>query len=235
MIILKNASKTYKMGEEEIKALDNVSFEIHDGESVAIVGPSGSGKSTLLHTIGGLDSLTGGKILVDGKDLKTMKDKDLAHYRNKTIGFVFQNFNLQSRLSALENIEFPLILAGIAKKIRNEKALEALKKVDLLDRKDHKPNELSGGQRQRVCIARALVNNPTIILADEPTGNLDSKSGKKIIELLHDLNKNLGVTLIIVTHDDRVAQTARRMLRIQDGRIAEDVKNGAELIKKYTD
>ena len=188
MIILKNASKTYKMGEEKIKALDNVSFEIHDGESVAIIGPSGSGKSTLLHTIGGLDSLSEGQIIVDGKDLKTMKDKDLAHYRNKTIGFVFQNFNLQSRLSAFENIEFPLILAGIPRKIRREKALEALEKVDLMDRKDHKPNELSGGQRQRVCIARALVNNPTIILADEPTGNLDSKSGRKIIELLHDLN-----------------------------------------------
>ncbi|MDD3647331.1 MAG: ABC transporter ATP-binding protein [Candidatus Dojkabacteria bacterium] len=236
MISIKNAKKTYKMGGEEIKALDDVSFEVSEGEFIAIVGPSGSGKSTLLHTIGGLDSLDSGTVTVSGDDLASLKDKDLARYRNKTVGFIFQNFNLQSRYTALENVELSLIFGGIPKKERMNRAKDALEKVGLADRIDHKPPELSGGQQQRVSIARAMVNSPKIILADEPTGNLDSKSGEMIIDLLHDLQKNLKVTILVVTHDDRIAHKADRILRILDGKIVEDLSNGKkETVKEYTD
>jgi putative ABC transport system ATP-binding protein len=235
MIQIKNANKIYTMGDEEIKALDDVTFDILDGEFVAIIGPSGSGKTTLLHMIGGLDTLDKGKVIVDEKNIEKMKDRDLARYRNKTIGFIFQNFNLQNRFSALENVTLPLIISGVSRKQRGEIAKKALKKVNLTDREKHKPTELSGGQQQRVCIARAIVNNPSIMLADEPTGNLDSKSGEMIIELLRDLNKKMNVTIIVVTHDDRIASKADRILRIFDGKIVEDVKNGKDVVEKYTD
>ncbi|MBU0976604.1 MAG: ABC transporter ATP-binding protein [Patescibacteria group bacterium] len=236
MISIKNAKKTYRMGDEEIKALDDVTFDVKQGEFIAIIGPSGSGKSTLLHTIGGLDSLDNGSITVDGDDLAVLKDRDLARYRNKTVGFIFQNFNLQSRYTALDNVELGLIFAGMPKKERKEKARAALEKVGLADRVSHKPTELSGGQQQRVSIARAMVNSPKVILADEPTGNLDSKSGEKIIELLHDLQQKMNVTILVVTHDDRIAHKADRILRILDGKIVEDVTNGKkEAVKEYTD
>ena len=236
MIKIINASKTYKLGDEEIKALDNVSFDVEKGEVVAIIGPSGSGKSTLLHTIGGLDSLDSGEIEVENEKLDHLKDSKLAEYRNKTVGFIFQQFNLQSRLSALENVELTLIFSGMSKGERRKKALEALEKVGLSDRLHHKPTELSGGQQQRVSIARAIVNSPEMLLADEPTGNLDSKSGERIIKLLRDLNKNLNVTVLVVTHDDRIAHSADRILRILDGKIVEDLQNGkSEAVKKYTD
>lgn len=236
MITIKNASKVYKMGDEEIKALDDVSFKVEDGEFLAIVGPSGSGKSTLMHMIGGLDSLDKGNVAVNDRDLKDFKDKEFSRYRNKFIGFVFQNFYLQPSISAIENVELPLIFSGINKKERKVKALNALKKVDLENRLKHKPSQLSGGERQRVSIARAIVNDPKIVLADEPTGNLDSKTGENIVDLLKELNQDLEVTIIVVTHDDRVAKKAKRILRIHDGRIVEDVRNGvSEVIKKHTD
>lgn len=235
MIKVKNANKTYVMGEEEVKALQEVSFTVDKGEFVAIVGPSGSGKSTLLHTIGGIDSLDSGTIEVDGEDLSELKEIKLAEYRNKYIGFVFQQFNLQSKYTALENVSLPLVFSGVSKAKRRERAQESLELVDLSDRLEHKPSELSGGQQQRVCIARALVNEPTVVLADEPTGNLDSKTGKKIIQLMKDLNKKEDITMIVVTHDDRVAHMADRIIRFLDGKIVEDVQNGKELIDEFTD
>ncbi|MBN2015930.1 ABC transporter ATP-binding protein [Candidatus Dojkabacteria bacterium] len=236
MISIKEAYKIYRLGGEEIRALDGVSFDVQDGELIAIIGPSGSGKSTLLHMIGGLDTLDKGEINVGEQNLGKLKDKELARYRNSTIGFIFQQFNLQPKYSALENVELPLIFSGIAKKERQERAKDALRKVGLEQRLSHKPTELSGGQQQRVCIARAIVNSPNIILADEPTGNLDSKSGEKIIELLRSLKENMGVTIIVVTHDDRIAHKADRILRILDGKIVEDVRNGkGDIVKEHTD
>lgn len=218
-----------------MKALNGVSLDINDGEIIAIVGPSGSGKTTLMHAIGGIDRLDEGEILVHKEDLEKMNDRNLSHYRNKTVGFVFQTFNLQPNLTALENVELPLIFGGISEKERKEKAKEALEKVGLGERLDHKPSELSGGQRQRVSIARALVNIPSIILADEPTGNLDSVTGEKIIKLLLDLSKKEGTTLIIVTHDDRIAAKAKRVVHIFDGKIESDKTNGSRLKSKYLD
>jgi putative ABC transport system ATP-binding protein len=236
MIRVKNAKKTYTLGGEVIHALDGVDFEIKDGEFIAIVGPSGSGKSTLLHTIGGLDCLDEGDISVEDKKLCDLKDKQLALYRNRKVGFIFQKFNLQSTYTALENVELPLLFSGLGKKERTSKAKEALAKVDLSDRMKHKPSELSGGQQQRVSIARALVNDPSIILADEPTGNLDSKTGEIIVDLLKKLNRELKKTLIVVTHDDRVAHKADRVIRVLDGKIVEDIRNGTkEFIEKHTD
>jgi putative ABC transport system ATP-binding protein len=219
-IIAKDLTKVYQMGEVQVDALCGVSLEIKYGEVVSIMGPSGSGKSTLMNIIGCLDRPTAGEYYLDGELVSDLNDDQLAIIRNRKVGFVFQNFNLLSRSSALINVELPLRYAGI-KEGRHEKAAEALKAVGLEDRMDHKPMELSGGQQQRVAVARALINNPAIILADEPTGNLDSKSGKEIMKLLLQLNKGYGTTLIIVTHDPRIAEETERVIQLYDGRVVE--------------
>jgi putative ABC transport system ATP-binding protein len=223
MIEVKNVSKKYKMGKEVVTALNDVTVRINDGEFVAIVGPSGSGKSTLMHLVGGLDSPTSGNIYVDGNDISKLKDKAKSKYRNQTIGFVFQAFNLENTQTALENVMMPLIFAGISVKERKQKAKTALEMVGLGDQIKHKPNEMSGGQRQRVSIARALVNQPQIIFADEPTGNLDSKNGELIMKLLNDLNQK-GYTIIMVTHNMEEAKKAKRLITIKDGEIQEEVQ-----------
>ena len=219
MIELKKVTRTYEMGEEIIYALHDVDLKLKDGEFVAIQGPSGSGKSTLANIIGGLDQPTSGKIVVNDEDLSKLKDKALSNYRNKKIGFIFQTFNLQPIYNALENVIVPLLFAKVPRKIRKQKAIDCLKAVGMSDRMKHRPNELSGGQRQRVCIARALVNDPKIIIADEPTGNLDTKKGEEIVALLRKLNKEKNITLIVITHDSKVARAADRILNIQDGKI----------------
>src|SRR5215470_2093734 len=213
--------KTYVMGEEEIHALRGVSFEIQRNEYVAIVGPSGSGKSTLMNLIGCLDTPTRGEYWLNGKLVSQMDDDELAYIRNKEIGFVFQTFNLLPRATALHNVELPLIYSGIPAKDRMERARKALAMVELADRMQHKPNELSGGQRQRVAIARALVNRPSIILADEPTGNLDSQTGIEIMKLFDKLHSE-GNTVILVTHERDIAEYAHRIISIRDGKIASD-------------
>ncbi|SFB02452.1 ABC transporter ATP-binding protein [Clostridium frigidicarnis] len=224
MIEVKNVSKIYKMGKEKVVALDDVSIKINESEFVSIVGPSGSGKSTLMHLVGGLDTPTSGSILVDGKDISKLKDKQMSKYRNQTIGFVFQAFNLENTQTALENVMMPLIFAGISKKERKDKASKALKMVGLEDKVKHKPSEMSGGQRQRVSIARALVNTPKIIFADEPTGALDSKNGENIMKLLNSLNEE-GYTIIMVTHNLDEAVKAKRIVRIKDGKVQEVSKD----------
>jgi putative ABC transport system ATP-binding protein len=221
MIELRDVWRLYHMGEETINALAGINLEIDQGGFVSIVGPSGSGKSTLLHIIGGLDSPTRGSIFVDGQDLSKASDKELSSYRNKKVGFVFQTFNLQPTYNALENVALPLVFAKVPLGKRNQMAKEALDTVGLGDRVQHKPGELSGGERQRVGIARALVNNPRILLADEPTGNLDSKASERIMELLSRLNKERGLTLILVTHDLESAKNASRMLQMHDGKLIE--------------
>lgn len=218
--------KTYEMGAEKIHALQGVSFEIQRNEYVAIMGPSGSGKSTLMNLIGCLDTPTQGEYFLNGKRVSDMDDDELAHIRNQEIGFVFQTFNLLARATALQNVELPLIYAGVAAAERRERARFALEQVELADRMDHRPNEMSGGQRQRVAIARALVNHPSIILADEPTGNLDSRTGNEIMTLFDRLHEK-GNTLILVTHEPDVAQHAHRIIHILDGRIGSD-----EVVKK---
>ncbi|KPL02840.1 MAG: hypothetical protein AMJ90_04635 [candidate division Zixibacteria bacterium SM23_73_2] len=222
MIELKNISKTYKMGDIKVPALKNASFKIEDGEFVAIMGPSGSGKSTLLNILGCLDAPTKGQYLFDGINVSEYSDSQLAHIRNEKIGFVFQTFNLLPRLNALSNVELPLIYSGNNNK-RKETAIDALRAVNLEDRAYHRPRELSGGQQQRAAIARALANEPSIILADEPTGNLDSKSGQEIMSILSELHKN-GITIVLITHDDSVASHAQRIMRLKDGEIVEDKK-----------
>lgn len=222
MIEVKSVSKTYIMGKEKVTALNDVSLKIKKGEFVAIIGPSGSGKSTLMHIVGGLDSPTMGSVMIEGKDIGKLKDKLLSKYRNDKIGFVFQAFNLENSQTALENVMMPLIFAGISKKERIERAKKALDMVGLSKLIKHKPNEMSGGQRQRVSVARALVNNPEIIFADEPTGNLDSKSGESIMELFKDINKK-GYTVIMVTHNPAEANKAKRLIKIMDGKITSDV------------
>ncbi len=220
MIELKNISKIYRMGKIALTALNNVSFQIQDGEFIAIMGPSGSGKSTLLNILGCLDVPTKGEYLIDGIRVSEFSDSQLAQIRNEKIGFVFQNYNLLPRLTALANVELPLIYSGDHNK-RKEVALNALRTVNLADRASHRPSELSGGEQQRVAIARALANEPSIILADEPTGNLDSKSGNEIMSILTELNKK-GITIVMVTHDNSVAANAHRIIRLKDGEIVED-------------
>jgi len=221
LIRLQNISRRYQMGTETIHALREVSLQIDRGEYVAIMGPSGSGKSTLMNLVGCLDTPSSGEYELNGVSVGHMDDNQLAEVRNREIGFVFQTFNLLPRASALRNVELPLIYTGLASEDRHQKALAALAQVGLADRVQHKPNELSGGQRQRVAVARALVTNPSLILADEPTGNLDSKTGEEILALFDTLWRR-GNTLIIVTHEEEVARRARRILRIRDGLIASD-------------
>jgi putative ABC transport system ATP-binding protein len=218
--------KTYTMGDEEIHALRGVSIQIEKGEYVAIMGPSGSGKSTLMNLIGCLDTPSQGTYLLNGKEVSTMNDNELARIRNEEIGFVFQTFNLLPRATALHNVELPLVYAGISSKERLERAKQALDKVELSQRMMHKPNELSGGQRQRVAIARALVNNPSILLADEPTGNLDSKTGVEIMALFARLHE-AGNTIVLVTHEADVAAHAKRQILIRDGRVEKDIRQAA--------
>jgi len=218
--------KTYVMGSEEIHALRGVSIDIERGEYVAIMGPSGSGKSTLMNLIGCLDTPSKGSYLLNGKRVSEMNDNELARIRNEEIGFVFQTFNLLPRASALHNVELPLVYAGVSAAEREVRARGALERVELADRMSHRPNELSGGQRQRVAIARALVNNPSILLADEPTGNLDSKTGAEIMGLFERLHKT-GNTIVLVTHEPDVAAFAYRSIHIRDGKVENDVRRAA--------
>lgn len=224
LINIEHIAKIYEMGAEKVFALRDVSLNIHKNEYVAIMGPSGSGKSTLMNILGCLDTPTSGIYMFKGNDVNDMDDNELAEIRNREIGFVFQTFNLLPRASSLKNVELPLVYAGISKADRLEQAEATLKNVGLGDRIHHKPNELSGGQRQRVAIARALVSSPSIILADEPTGNLDSKTGIEIMKLFDELWKK-GNTIIIVTHEEEIARYAHRIIRIRDGMIERDEKN----------
>lgn len=227
MISVKNLKKTYFLGGEEVYALDDVSLSIKEREFVAIIGQSGSGKSTFMNMLGCLDRPDSGEITLDGTDILKCKEKELSVIRNKKIGFIFQQFHLLPKLSALENVELPLIYQGMPTKKRREKAVKALKAVGLEKRMNHKPNQLSGGQQQRVAIARALVGEPSLILADEPTGNLDSRSGKEIMMLLHNLYEE-GNTIVLITHDNNVAMEAPRQVQISDGKIIKDSGGEAE-------
>ena len=222
---VRDVQKTYQVSDDVVvNALDGVSLQIRKGDFIAIIGPSGSGKSTLMHSIGLLDHPTSGEVFVGGTDVTKMAENELARVRNKEIGFVFQAFNLLARTTAIENVELPLIYAGVSAADRQKRAVEALKRVGLGERLNHMPNQLSGGQQQRVAIARALVTEPSIILADEPTGNLDSKSGIEVMAFLQELHKS-GVTIVLVTHDAHVALHAARVVRIADGRITQDYFN----------
>ena len=224
LIHIENMKKIYNPGENEVRALDGINLDIEKGDLVAIVGHSGSGKSTLLNMLGCLDTPTSGKYVLDGQDVASMTDNQLADVRNKEIGFIFQGFNLISNLDAVENVELPLVYRGVSKNERKQLAMEALKSVGLEDRMKHKPNEMSGGQQQRVAVARAVAAKPPIILADEPTGNLDTKSTQEIMEILKELHRS-GRTVIIITHDEEIASQAHRVIRILDGRIEEDYCN----------
>ena len=220
MIEIENITKTYRMGAVEVQALRGVSLKIERGEVVSIMGPSGSGKSTLMNVLGCLDQSTTGRYLLDGVAVDSMTDDQLAEVRNRKIGFVFQSFNLLRRLTARRNVELPMLYAGVENG-RRRRAAEALEAVGLGDRMDHRPTELSGGQQQRVAIARALINNPAILLADEPTGNLDSRSGEEIMQLLLNLNHEHGITLVFVTHDPKIAQHTQRIIQVRDGLVEE--------------
>ncbi len=221
MIELANITKTYRMGEVDITVLSDVSLKVRQGELIAIMGPSGSGKSTLMNIIGCLDRPTSGVYRFEQREISTLSDDELASVRNVKIGFVFQTFNLLPRFSALKNVEVPLIYSGVPARVRRERAIPLLEQVGLSERMHHKPTELSGGQQQRVAIARALVNHPPLLLADEPTGNLDSRSGEEILKILTGLNKQ-GVTIIIVTHDPGVAALCKRNIHLKDGQIVGD-------------
>jgi putative ABC transport system ATP-binding protein len=226
---MEGLGKIYSTGKIEVEALKNVNLDIGKGEFVSIMGPSGSGKSTLMNIVGCLDRSTSGHYELDGVAISSLDDIELAKIRNRKIGFVFQSFNLLPRITALQNIELPMIYAGVGKKERRSKAIEALERVSLAERMDHKPNELSGGQKQRVAIARALVNNPAIILADEPTGNLDTASGEDIMAVFQGLNRE-GVTIVLVTHEPDIAQHTRRIVRFRDGLLTTD-----EIVKHPVD
>ncbi|WP_407526825.1 ABC transporter ATP-binding protein [Lacibacter sp. MH-610] len=221
VIELKQLRKSYYLGKQELPVLKGIDLTINRSEFVALMGPSGSGKSTLMNILGCLDTLTSGQYILNSKDVSKLPDNDLAEIRNQEIGFVFQQFNLLPRLSALENVALPLIYAGVPKKERNERAMEMLSKVNLADRYHHKSNELSGGQIQRVAIARALVNNPSIILADEPTGNLDTKTSEEIMKLISEIHTQ-GNTVVLVTHEEDIAGYAQRVVRLRDGLIESD-------------
>ena len=225
LIDIRDVTKTYEMGAETIvHALAGVTLSIDAGDYVAIMGPSGSGKSTLMNLIGCLDTPSTGSYILKGREIATMNDDELAQIRNKEIGFIFQTFNLLPRADAVQNVELPLVYSGLARRERRERAEKALDAVGLGTRKHHRPNEMSGGQRQRVAIARALVNSPSILLADEPTGNLDSKTGEEILALMDDLHRG-GNTIILVTHEDELAQHAARVVRLRDGKIVSDLRN----------
>ena len=224
LIHIENMKKIYNPGENEVRALDGIDLDIEKGDLVAIVGHSGSGKSTLMNMLGCLDTPTSGKYVLDGQDVASMTDNQLADVRNKEFGFIFQGFNLISNLDAVGNVELPLVYRGVSKNERKQLAMEALKSVGLEDRMKHKPNEMSGGQQQRVAVARAVAAKPPIILADEPTGNLDTKSTQEIMEILKELHRS-GRTVIIITHDEEIASQAHRVIRILDGRIEEDYCN----------
>lgn len=221
-IQLSRVTRTYTLGSEEFNALNQVDLTITNGDFVAITGPSGSGKSTLANIIGGLDKPTSGTVTVNGQDLSQLKDAALSAFRNKTIGFVFQSFNLKGDSTALENVMLPLIFAGMSPKERKARAAECLERVGMSDRMKHLPNQLSGGQRQRVAVARALANKPSVILADEPTGNLDTARGAEVMQMLVDLNRD-GITLLVITHDHDVAKHAHRMIEVRDGLVHEAV------------
>jgi putative ABC transport system ATP-binding protein len=227
LIAAENLVKHYQMGEEVVHALDGVSFTISRGGYCAIVGPSGSGKSTLMNILGGLDTPTGGRITIDGADMSTLDDEGLATFRNRTIGFVFQSFNLLPRLTAAENVELPMIYAGVEPKTRRARAAELLARVGLGDRVGHRPTQLSGGQQQRVAIARALSGQPALLLADEPTGALDTHTGQEILNLFAQLNRE-GATVVLVTHDHEVAAATKRTIEMRDGHIVGDRLNGAQ-------
>jgi ABC transporter. len=221
MILTENITKVYKNGSIQLAALNGISLQVAPGEFVAVMGPSGCGKSTLMNILGCLDKMTSGRYILNGKDVSTLDGNELARIRNKEIGFIFQSFNLLPRMTILENVELPMVYAGVPSKERRERALEALEKVGLADRIKHRPNEISGGQRQRVAIARAIVNNPSIILADEPTGNLDTKATVEIMKIIQKLNDD-GATILMVTHEPDVANFARRIIRMRDGSITDD-------------
>lgn len=233
VIQIENLTRVYQMGETEVRALAGVSLEVKRNEYIAIMGPSGSGKSTLMNMIGCLDTPSSGEYILNGNRVSQMNDSDLAEVRNREIGFVFQTFNLLPRTSCLANVELPLIYAGVKASDRKERALDVLDKVGLGDRVDHKPNELSGGQRQRVAIARALVNSPSILLADEPTGNLDTKTGDEIMLLFEELYRS-GNTIILVTHENEIAEYARRIVRLRDGLVEKDVPVLNPVLEKET-
>jgi putative ABC transport system ATP-binding protein len=221
MIVARDLTKVYVMGDNEVRALDGVSFTVHPGEYVAVIGPSGSGKSTLMNILGGLDRPDGGSYVFEGEDVERMDDDALASFRNRKIGFVFQSFQLLPRLNAQANVELPMIYGGIAKAQRSERAKRLLDMVGLGARGDHRPTQLSGGQQQRVALARALVTEPSLLLADEPTGALDSRTGAEVLGIFDDLNKQ-GVTIVVVTHDHDVAAHARRVIEMRDGKIVRD-------------
>ena len=220
VIDVENACKSYVMGDETLKVLNNITLKVPKGQFVAIIGPSGSGKSTFINFIGCLDKVDSGTYILDGMDVRDLNDNELSEIRNKKIGFIFQQFNLLSKLSALENVELPLIYRGMSSSERRKRAIEALKKVGLENRKNHLPTQLSGGQQQRVAIARAIVTDPEILLCDEPTGALDTKTSKEIMELIKELNKE-GRTIVMITHDLNVASQAKRQIRIKDGTLYE--------------
>jgi len=230
IIHLEKICKSYFMGRQELQVLKGISLDIFKSEYVALMGPSGSGKSTLMNIIGCLDTPSRGNYILNGKDVSKMEDNALAEVRNKEIGFVFQQFNLLPRLTALENVALPLVYAGMGRKVRNERAMQVMEMVSLTDRSNHKPNELSGGQCQRVAIARALVNNPSIILADEPTGNLDTATSYEIMDILGKIHSN-GNTIILVTHETDIANFAHRIVRLRDGMVESDKKN--ELVSAH--
>lgn len=224
MIEFRSLSRHFEVGDQLVRALDDVELQIDGGEYVSIMGPSGSGKSTLLNVIGLLDRPTKGQYLLDGRETTTLNDNELADVRARNIGFVFQSFHLVPRLSAFENVELPMVLAGIAPTVRRERVAAVIDSLNITDRSHHRPDQLSGGQRQRVAIARAMVMKPTVLLADEPTGNLDHVSGSEVLSALEELN-DTGITLLVVTHDDEVSERARRHIRMRDGRVVGDERD----------